>query len=414
MDRTETYMRLNHLMGMIYSACRMPLWGYAETGELYYTSCPHEKEMDAYFRISGALDFFLSKERSRICPAFYTDALGFSIVCDYVPGGAGTAKLLVLMGPFFNSSNPLRDVKERLRQLDLSISTRHRMLLSLQEVPILTAEVLEQYLSMLHHCITGQMTRVNLHECECFPAEKESSEDFLEENAEDGFRLSRKIRADVEKVLQAVRNGDTHYFESLNREERQIVVMESAAAGEEAGRQEKNDAIVYLTLCIQAMEEAGVTQRKTLAMQRSFMERIERSRTQLQLIGVMRELVQRSAQTVHEVTCRGIQLSKAVQDSCDYVHRHIAEELALQDIAAHVGYTEYYLTKKFYRELGIRLKDYILREKLELAKVLLMTTEKSVTEIAAELSFSTRSYFTRSFTERFGASPVKYKAKYQK
>ena len=84
-------------------------------------------------------------------------------------------------------------------------------------------------------------------------------------------------------------------------------------------------------------------------------------------------------------------------------------EFTLSDLAAAVGYTDYYLTKKFYLEMGIRLNDYIKREKIALAKVLLVTTDRSVQDIAVELNFSTRSFFTRVFKEEVGVSPAEFK-----
>ena len=34
------------------------------------------------------------------------------------------------------------------------------------------------------------------------------------------------------------------------------------------------------------------------------------------------------------------------------MHSHLTDNILLDDIAAAVGYTSYYLTKKFYRETG--------------------------------------------------------------
>ena len=62
-----------------------------------------------------------------------------------------------------------------------------------------------------------------------------------------------------------------------------------------------------------------------------------------------------------------------------------------------MGYTEYYLTHKFKEETGLSVTDYIKFAKIERAKVLLKSTDQTVQDIAAALSFSTRNYFSRIF-----------------
>lgn len=62
-----------------------------------------------------------------------------------------------------------------------------------------------------------------------------------------------------------------------------------------------------------------------------------------------------------------------------------------------MGYTEYYMTHKFKEETGLSVTDYIKFAKIERAKVLLKSTNQTVQDIAAALSFSTRNYFSRIF-----------------
>ena len=79
------------------------------------------------------------------------------------------------------------------------------------------------------------------------------------------------------------------------------------------------------------------------------------------------------------------------------------------DLAALVGYTEYYLTHKFKAETGLCINDYIKFAKIERAKVLLKSTDQTVQEIAASLCFSTRNYFSRIFQEVTGQTPMEYR-----
>lgn len=167
---------------------------------------------------------------------------------------------------------------------------------------------------------------------------------------------------------------------------------------------------MYIALCTQAAEEGGLLQQQVEEMRDDYIRRIEAASNDVELFQVMHDLLYEAVSRVHDVKPHGEKISKPIQSCCDYIHRHLTDEFTLSDLAAAVGYTDYYLTKKFYLEMGIRLNDYIKREKIALAKVLLVTTDRSVQDIAVELNFSTRSFFTRVFKEEVGMSPAEFKA----
>ena len=102
-------------------------------------------------------------------------------------------------------------------------------------------------------------------------------------------------------------------------------------------------------------------------------------------------------------------LSRPVQQCVDYIEMHLDQKIQAADLASVVGYTEYYLTHKFKAETGFCINDYIKFAKIERAKVLLKSTDQTVQEIAACLSFSTRNYFSRVFQEVTGQTPMQYR-----
>lgn len=81
----------------------------------------------------------------------------------------------------------------------------------------------------------------------------------------------------------------------------------------------------------------------------------------------------------------------------------------MDEVAAAVGYTPYYFSKKFYKEMGIRVTDYIKAARVEHAKILLVTSRKSIQDISDMLHFGTRSYFGKVFQEIVGVSPAVYR-----
>ena len=105
--------------------------------------------------------------------------------------------------------------------------------------------------------------------------------------------------------------------------------------------------------------------------------------------------------------------SHAIQKCCDYIELSLDRKIRTADLAALVGYTEYYLTEKFKKETGQSISSYIRYAKVERAKVLLESTDISIREMADRLSFNTVNYFIQSFRETTGYTPAQYRKKFK-
>ena len=107
--------------------------------------------------------------------------------------------------------------------------------------------------------------------------------------------------------------------------------------------------------------------------------------------------------------CRTSHLSRPVQACCEYIGLHLEDKLTLEHLAQQVGYTEYYLSKKFKREVGLTPNEYIRKARLERAALLLRTTQEDVQEISERLQFCSQSYFADHFRRLFSVSPTEYR-----
>jgi AraC-like DNA-binding protein len=101
--------------------------------------------------------------------------------------------------------------------------------------------------------------------------------------------------------------------------------------------------------------------------------------------------------------------SHAIQKCCDYIELSLDRRIRTTDLAALVGYTEYYLTEKFKKETGKPITAYIRDAKIERAKILLQTTELSVADISEALAFNTPNYFIQSFRNVTGTTPAQFR-----
>lgn len=81
------------------------------------------------------------------------------------------------------------------------------------------------------------------------------------------------------------------------------------------------------------------------------------------------------------------------------------QKITLQDVADELHYSYSYVEHVFRQESGMPLMKYLRLLKLEKAKELLLTTDKSVLDVAETVGFEDSNYFTAVFTRAFGISP---------
>ena len=92
-----------------------------------------------------------------------------------------------------------------------------------------------------------------------------------------------------------------------------------------------------------------------------------------------------------------------------FICNHLSEDLSTKSIADAFHYSRAWLCTIYKQETGMGIKEMIEIKRIEAAKHQLRCTDKSITEIADDLGFSSLHYFTQRFTEKVGCSPTKYR-----
>lgn len=91
-----------------------------------------------------------------------------------------------------------------------------------------------------------------------------------------------------------------------------------------------------------------------------------------------------------------------------YLTNHIRENIRLENVADELFFSESYIKKTFKKQTGRTVMEAFTELKIEEAKKLL-SLGKSGNEIAGELSFCNKSYFTNVFKKVVGVTPSEYK-----
>lgn len=103
--------------------------------------------------------------------------------------------------------------------------------------------------------------------------------------------------------------------------------------------------------------------------------------------------------------------TQSLNDVRAYVDAHCMESLTNARIAAKFGYHPYYLSRIFAARFGQTLHTYVGLRRLKHARQLLLSTDKSIAEIARESGFRGTSWFSEYFKTNVGLSPTQYRRK---
>ncbi len=111
----------------------------------------------------------------------------------------------------------------------------------------------------------------------------------------------------------------------------------------------------------------------------------------------------------HPIGYQPVTMSQAVTRILGHICQNLNEELSIDGLAALVHMSASNLRLIFRKETGISLGKYILLQRLDSARYLLMHTRQSVEEIARSCGFSNVSVFSHCFSRKTGKSPMQFR-----
>jgi AraC-like DNA-binding protein len=93
----------------------------------------------------------------------------------------------------------------------------------------------------------------------------------------------------------------------------------------------------------------------------------------------------------------------------EWLGQHLDENISVGDLAEVAGLSPSYFRRWFHREVGSSPRDYVTQVRVERAKELLAGSDRSITEIAMDLGYSTSAYFTAVFHAETGMTPSEFR-----
>ncbi|PWV95885.1 AraC-like DNA-binding protein [Paenibacillus cellulosilyticus] len=93
----------------------------------------------------------------------------------------------------------------------------------------------------------------------------------------------------------------------------------------------------------------------------------------------------------------------------EFMHAHYTDAITIEELASIAKQSRFHFIRSFKSSFGVTPYQYVLRLRIDEAKRLLTISDRSITDIAMRLGFSSGSAFYRAFVKSVGVTPEHYR-----
>lgn len=103
------------------------------------------------------------------------------------------------------------------------------------------------------------------------------------------------------------------------------------------------------------------------------------------------------------------QIPFRIKKAVNYINRNPEKRLTLNELATVAEMSLYHFARSFKSYLGKTPYQYVMEQKMEKAKILLMSTNKSIIQIGLDVGYENQSHFTKTFKKTVGQTPKMFR-----
>ena len=258
----------------------------------------------------------------------------------------------------------------------------------------------------LNHMITGvESTTEQIIETNCLNHDhtgkvQKHFNDILFENHENNVHHNPYDQEMRE--FGSIENGDLIQLEKSMQEDYDGTI---GTLAKDPLRNLKNLGIVLVTLASRAAIRGGLSPEISFSLSDSYIQQIEECKDLALVAPLAHKAEFQYAEMVHEIKekQKGIlkkQKNPRINKCKDFIFSHLHDRITLEDLAAEADCNPNYLSQLFKECEGISISGYILQEKINRAKNLLIYSDYSYIEIATYLGFSSQSHLGTQFKKQ--------------
>ncbi|NIK66884.1 MULTISPECIES: response regulator [unclassified Paenibacillus] len=206
-----------------------------------------------------------------------------------------------------------------------------------------------------------------------------------------------------EKLIGAVKRGDTSVVdEELKHLTAQLQMMNETSLG-----RFKPMLHFFVLNLMRETKEMGIFSREQEDL---LWLKLDRRFGIKDLLSVILQVTKAVAE---KSTDKKKQSERSMAEAKAFLGRNLYRDLSVEEAATHVGLSTSYFSLLFKQTYNETFIEYVTRERMEKAKSLLADTMKSIAQIAKEVGYAERRYFTKVFMKYTGENPTDYRSRHQ-
>ncbi|MBC7766311.1 MAG: AraC family transcriptional regulator [Hyphomonadaceae bacterium] len=101
--------------------------------------------------------------------------------------------------------------------------------------------------------------------------------------------------------------------------------------------------------------------------------------------------------------------SDIIVKAIGFIESHFEQTMTIDDISHALGMSKYHFARMFKKQTGYSPHEYLIVTRLNYTKVLLKTTDETISEIAIKTGFDSASHFIKIFKQKEGITPLKFR-----
>ncbi len=399
MERNES--RVEIIRETLRCVHNLNFFEYDENFTPVYSSMqsPHDGIFHMLFGMDIGNRIPLEKVDVQKAPSLQVNSMGLAWIAE-TREGEGKERRIHVMGPVFLDDFSVHSIDEKLRAMQVSIDIKKQVMALLREVPVVSLMRFYEYGIMYHYGLTGE--RIMMSEFSFYTDDKEEKKKYDITEERHGTYLAEQ------QILSFVEEGNLYYREKMD----QLISFGNVVSTKNTDflRQAKNSVLMFVALCTRAAIRGGLSSETAYSISDRYLQSVESAKNVQEVTEESHAMMEEFVQRVHRVKLNSGR-SPAIQRCCDYICLHPEEKMDVHALAKQAGYTDYYFSKRFKKEVGMSVREYITEKKIEKAEDLLNNTNYSIQDISEMLGFSAQSYFGDVFRKAKGISPGEYRMK---
>lgn len=397
--------RLDFMEELLLSCHNLYLWKFSRNFNLIQSNCPSAETLETLFAIDNGQEEILKWTEIHQTPMVLTNSMSIIWTIDRSP----KTEEICILGPYFTDDTAIRAVRKRIQSMPLADEDKASAVSLVNALPVVSQSKLIEYSIMLHRTIALETISVSDLMYRNIGGAGEIRRNPASHKAKNLVTIHGTYDSEQE-MLRAVREGDIANFQKIMNRMAKIGSMGQMADKNDQPRLMKNAVLANIVLFSRAAVDGGLPPDLSLSLSDRYMQGVEACRNIQELRELAITMQKDYVTRVHRIRQTEQGVSNLSRSVLAWLDVHLEEKIRIEDIAASLGYSTYYLSRRFKKECGKSISESLKEKRIERAKFLLQNTDLPVHEIADRLQFNSPSYFTDNFRKITGVRPSEYRS----